>query len=163
MIVSERGPSPNSRARRAPAVTAVVIHDTGSRDAESAIGWLLNPASGVSAHYVVGRDGAVYNLVPEMACAFHAGASELHGVPNVNEYSIGIEVVDADDRGGDPYPEPQLAALAELVAACCLKYGIRLNRVVGHADVATPRGRKVDPGPDFPWADFLLRVARRLA
>lgn len=163
MTILPRGPSPNSRPRRGPGkVTAIVIHDTASRDAESAIRWMINSASNVSAHYVVGRDGAVYNLVAEELCAWHAGVSTLHGVGDVNEYSVGIEVVDADDHVADPYPPAQLAALETLTADISRRHQVPLNRIVGHADVAIPYRRKIDPGPDFEWSGFLLHVAAQL-
>jgi N-acetylmuramoyl-L-alanine amidase len=159
VTVVQRGPSPNRRARKAPSITAIVIHDTGSHSAESAISWLCNTASGVSAHYVIDRDGTIYNVVPDAECAWHAGASELFGVSNVNEFSIGIEVVDADDRAADPYPTVQLDAVVALTSDLVRRYQITLNHIVGHADVAVPHRRKIDPGPDFPWYDFLIRVA----
>ena len=163
LTILERGPSPNRRGqRRSLVISAIIIHDTGSRSAVAAIDWLCNPASHVSAHYVIDRDGTVYRLVPDAECAWHAGESVLHGVTGVNEFSIGIEVVDAADVD-DPYPPEQLESVAQLVADCCRRYEIPLNRIVGHADIAVPHGRKVDPGPDFPWSRFLLHVAELMS
>jgi AmpD protein len=96
----------------------------------------------------------VWQLVPDTEKAWHAGESVLHGEKDCNEFSIGIEI---EDMTNDPYPEPQLEAAALLVSRLCRGYKISLNRVVGHQHIAP--GRKVDPGPDFPWRDFLIRVA----
>lgn len=45
------------------AVWSVVAHGTASADAWSAIGWLRNPKSGVSANYVISKTGVIYELV----------------------------------------------------------------------------------------------------
>ena len=150
-------PVPHRDLRPSARITAIVLHDTGGENAEGTLSWFMDPASRVSSHYLVGLDGTVYALVPDQQRAWHAGRSILHGVGVVNDFSIGIEIVDADDT--TPYPEPQVDALVELVAGLCQTYRIPLNRVVGHADICIPLGRKADPGPDFPWFDFLVRVA----
>jgi N-acetylmuramoyl-L-alanine amidase len=146
-------PSPNKSRRRKP-ITAIILHDTASHSAESALGWLTNPQSGVSCHYLVARDARIWRLVPDAEKAWHAGESSLFGEPDCNEFSIGIEI---EDMTNDPYPEAQLEVLATLVARLAKEYQIPLNRIVGHQHVAPTR--KVDPGPDFPWRDFLMHVA----
>lgn len=142
-------------------ITAIVLHDTGGKTAHGTINWFLNPDSKVSSHYVIDKDGKVYRTVPDAEKAWHAGRSTLHGQENVNDFSIGIEIVDNDDK--DKYPEEQLDALFQLVTELCHEYHIPLNRVVGHADICVPPGRKVDPGPDFPWYEFLITVGTLLA
>ena len=53
----------------------MVIHYTASRSAGQALRALASPEAGVSAHYLVGRDGVIVQLVDERARAWHAGAS----------------------------------------------------------------------------------------
>jgi N-acetyl-anhydromuramyl-L-alanine amidase AmpD len=65
-------------------------------------------------------------------------------------FSVGIELVNAND-GIQEYPQAQLEACAGLTAAICKDYGVKLEDVVGHLDVAP--GRKTDPA-GFPWEDF---------
>lgn len=65
-------PSPNHNARRP---NFVIIHDTGSGDVERALRTLTDPAREVSSHYLIGRDGTLYQLVDENRRAWHAGAS----------------------------------------------------------------------------------------
>lgn len=151
--------SVNSSQRRPGSVpTAIIIHDTGAKTASSTLDWFRRVEAGVSSHYLIDRDGTTYRLVPEERQAWHAGLSSLWGREGVNEFSIGIELVDADNDGvRDPYPAAQLAATAELVAEICRRYRIPLHAVVGHQHVAP--GRKVDPGPDFDFYNFLLAVA----
>src|SRR5690606_32894663 len=57
-------PSPNHDERKLP-ITMLVLHYTGMPDGESAIRWLANPDSKVSAHYVVTEDGQVVHMVDE--------------------------------------------------------------------------------------------------
>jgi N-acetylmuramoyl-L-alanine amidase len=135
-------------------VNAIVLHDTGGKTAESALSWFEDEKSRVSSHYVVDKDGTVYRVVPEELVAWHAGESSLFNEIGVNSLSIGIELVDDSDI--DRYPDLQFASLIELCTDICFRYQVPLNRVVGHCHIATPRGRKVDPGPDFPWFDFLV-------
>jgi N-acetylmuramoyl-L-alanine amidase len=146
-------PSPNKSPRH-KSITAIILHDTASNSAESALNWMTDKMSGVSCHYLVARDARIWRLVPDEEKAWHAGESVLFGEKDCNEFSIGIEI---EDMTNDPYPEVQLEILINLVADLAKKYGIPLNRIVGHQHVAP--GRKVDPGPDFPWYDFLIRVA----
>jgi len=49
----------------------------------------------------------------------------------------------------EPYPEAQVAAVVELVES--LRDQFSIAHVVGHDDIALPRGRKTDPGPLWPW------------
>ena len=70
--------------------------------------------------------------------------------PNVNDFSIGIELVGTADSG---FTDRQLASLYELLARLVQQYRIPSNRVVGHLHISP--GRKIDPdGYDgqFPWA-----------
>src|SRR5438046_2221447 len=105
--------SPNFSHRPSPSVDCIIIHDTVSRTAGPAIEWFQNRDSGVSAHYVVDTDGAVYQCVDEVNEAWHAGISELWGRDNVNGFSIGIELA---SMGTSPYPDTQLDSLVDLVA-----------------------------------------------
>ena len=136
-------PSPNFKpfAAKRP-VTCVVIHATATAGLDSPKNWLCSPESKVSAHYLIGKDGAVYQLLDENNEAWHAGVSEWRGRQFVNLFSIGVELVNAND-GKDLYPQPQHLACAKLVAAICKDNGVVVQDVVGHLDIAP--GRKTDP------------------
>jgi N-acetyl-anhydromuramyl-L-alanine amidase AmpD len=72
----------------------IVLHDTASGlKADGPIGWLTSRESKVSAHFVVGRDGSITQLVPMNVRAFHAGQSIWKGRQFLNGFSIGIEIV----------------------------------------------------------------------
>lgn len=153
MIIPHRSPNQRSAPGRRP--TCVVIHATATPGLASPLEWLCNPASEVSAHYLIDAMGMVYQLVHEQDIAWHAGVSFWQGKANVNAFSIGIELVNAND-GIMPYPEAQVAACAQLVRAICSDYDIKSQDVIGHADIAP--GRKNDP-LGFNWADFRARLA----
>jgi N-acetylmuramoyl-L-alanine amidase len=111
-----------------------------------ALGTLSNPVAGVSAHYLVSRDGTIYYLVDEMKRAWHAGESWWGGPIDMNSASIGIEL---DNNGHEAYGESQIAALLKLLTDLKQRYAIPAMNVIGHGDIAP--GRKVDPGVEFPW------------
>lgn len=144
-------PSPNHDARPADQpVDTLILHYTGMRTAEAAIGRLRDPDSGVSCHYVVEEDGLVWQLVPESRRAWHAGVSHWRGGEALNGRSIGIEVVNPGHEWGyRPFPALQMAAVCDLCLGVLARHPIRPRDVVGHADVAPDR--RQDPGELFDW------------
>ena len=150
-------PSPNFGPRRGgAAVSMVVLHYTGMLSAEAAMARLGDPASEVSAHYVVTESGAVFRMVPEEMRAWHAGAAFWGGVTDINSCSIGVEIANpGPERNFPPFPQPQMAALERLVDDILIRHSIPPQRVVGHACIAP--GRKHDPGRKFDWR----RLAQR--
>lgn len=144
--------SPNYTPAVRREIKRIIIHDTGSHTARSALDWFARSAAEVSAHVVIDRDGTIYRVVPDAHIAWHARRH--------NRDSLGVELV---DRTNDPYPAEQLDACAQWVASRCALHSITPDRIFGHADVSVPPGRKTDPGPDFPWAEFRTRVRALLA
>ncbi len=126
-------------------------------DAAAAVDWLCAPEAEVSAHYLVGGDGRLWQMVPEHLRAWHAGAGAWGAVTDVNSASIGIEI---DNDGQAPFPEVQIAALIGLLRGVTRRWRIPPERVIGHSDMAP--GRKIDPGPRFPW-DRLAAVGVAVA
>ncbi len=145
-------PSPHQSLRAGRTVRLVVIHgDAGKSDAGT-LAWLKDPASMVSYHYLVGRDGTVYRCVPEGRKAWHAGKSAWKGLEvqgSVNACSIGVAF--AND-GTEPYRDAQYLAGAKLVREILDRYDLDGDDVVGHADVSP--GRKTDPWKHFDWDRF---------
>ncbi|MCP3135745.1 peptidoglycan recognition protein family protein [Pyxidicoccus xibeiensis] len=144
-------PSPNQDSRGGTDIDTIVLHHTASNDGKADMAWMRNPKSKVSAHYMVDRDGKIYQLVGDDKRAWHAGKGELHGVPSdINSRSIGIELVN-DGSGKTAFTEAQYKALTQLTGHLKQKYEVPLKNIVGHADVAVPKGRKNDPAPNFDW------------
>jgi N-acetylmuramoyl-L-alanine amidase len=145
-------PSPNFNERGGKDIDTIVLHHTASNNVNQDLDTLRNPKAEVSAHYVVGRDGKIFQLVNDQKRAWHAGKSELHGVPtDVNSRSIGIEIVN-DGSGKTPFTEAQYKALTQLVGYLKQEYKVPMNNILGHKDVAVPKGRKTDPAPNFDWS-----------
>jgi N-acetylmuramoyl-L-alanine amidase len=183
-------PSPNQSSRGGAKVTTLVWHYTAGRTASGAISWLCDPVAKASAHFVVGRDGVVTQLVPLSQSAWHAGTATVG-----NKTSIGIEMVNPGwvtpdpenagewlDAAGKsiepdlspvqkslrwpsgltvtkwwvPYTEAQRGAMMALLAQLATSpYAACVHDQLGHEDIATPEGRKTDPGPLFPWESLV--------
>jgi N-acetylmuramoyl-L-alanine amidase len=128
----------------------LILHYTGMPTAAGAIDRLCDPATEVSAHYVIEEDGVVWRLVAEDRRAWHAGRAFWAGETDVNSRSIGIELVNPG-HGPDyrPFAEPQMAALIDLCHGILGRHTIPPHRVLGHSDVAPDR--KIDPGELFDW------------
>ncbi|MEK9722283.1 MAG: N-acetylmuramoyl-L-alanine amidase [Rhodospirillaceae bacterium] len=144
-------PSPNFNARPDGAqVDMLVLHYTGMRTGAAALDRLCDPAAQVSAHYLIEEDGRVFQLVAEAARAWHAGVSSWRGNANVNDRSVGIELVNpGHEYGYRPFADAQMTALRELAAGILGRHPIPARNVVGHSDVAPTR--KQDPGELFDW------------
>lgn len=148
-LVHRERRSPNFDERTLP-VTMAVIHYTEMVDAEVALSRLCDPASKVSAHYLISADGEVTRLVEEDKRAWHSGISYWRGIRDVNSASIGIELDHPGHKYGyRPFPEAQFEALVPLLARMMKAHRIPRANVVGHSDVAP--ARKIDPGELFPW------------
>ena len=142
-IPTQWRPSPNFDARRP---NFVIIHHTSDDTADQALSTLTDPRRRVSAHYLIARDGTIYQLVDERTRAWHAGESQWGAMTDLNSASLGIEL---DNNGQEPFPDAQIAALLALLQDVKQRYNIPPANVLGHADVA-PR-RKADPSRYFPW------------
>ncbi len=128
----------------------IVLHYTGMESGPAAEAWLCNPASQVSAHYLVHEDGRIVQMVREGDRAWHAGKSFWQGTTDINSRSVGIEIVNPGHAlGYRDFRKRQMAAVIELCRGLIARYAVPSQRVLAHSDVAP--GRKVDPGERFPW------------
>ena len=119
----------------------------------------------VSVHYLIDRDGTVYELVPTNHQAWHAGKSIMNGRKGCNAFTFGVELVSTGQPfNGEPaYPLAQINACIDLHLDLMQQHGITPRWIQGHDQVRKnwndkyPNQRasvKVDPGPHFPWTDF---------
>ncbi|WP_231515001.1 N-acetylmuramoyl-L-alanine amidase [Oceanobacillus salinisoli] len=172
-------PDENSKIRETP-ITHVLIHFTSN---------VLNKPDdpyqyedirkvfmdyGLSAHYLIGRNGEIYQLVPENRVAFHAGKGGLANFPEykdkLNDYSIGIEMmaigtkeemsimmsedfyesIHPKDIG---YTDAQYESLTLLLKDIWTRNpSVKKDRdhIIGHDEYAPDR--KTDPGTLFDWS-----------
>jgi len=118
--------------------------------AKAALDRLCDPASQVSAHWLIEEDGTIWSLVDEQHRAWHAGQAYWAGETDINSRSIGIELVNpGHEFGYRPFPAAQMEALASLARDIIARHPIPPHRVLGHSDVAPDR--KTDPGELFDW------------
>ncbi|WP_052434671.1 N-acetylmuramoyl-L-alanine amidase [Streptacidiphilus melanogenes] len=126
----------------------LVLHDSdGSR--EGAIAFAQDPTSYAGAHYLVGRDGSVTQLVPTRDVAWHSGSR------TVDAHSIGIEDEGFALRTGTWYTESTYESTAALVRYLAARFGIPLDRehLLGQDDVpASAQASATADAPDAPDA-----------
>ncbi|NVO54475.1 N-acetylmuramoyl-L-alanine amidase [Rhodobacteraceae bacterium B1Z28] len=140
-------PSPNFGPRRdGLKPSLIVLHYTAMSSAVEAVERLCDPEVEVSAHYLIGANGTLWQMVKEQERAWHAGAGEWHSKDDINSRSIGIEL---DNRGDHPFSARQMTVLETLLKEIMVRWSMQPSSVIGHSDMAP--GRKSDPGPRFDW------------
>ena len=105
----------------------------------------------VSSHFLISRDGKVFQFVSVQNKAWHAGASSFLGREKCNDFSIGIEL---EGDGEHPFADVQYSTLAQLSTQLSAAYP--KLQFAGHSDIAP--GRKTDPGIQFNWQKFQAKT-----
>jgi len=143
--------SPNQSDRAGAAVVAVVLHYDASPSDSATVNWLCNPASKVSAHYHLGRSGAITQMVPLDRVAWHAGQADIplrdgEYISSGNRSTIGIEMANLGllQKTADGFAYAVDGALRKYKGATPL-----------HAALTYPDGRRVE-GWWEPFAEPLL-------
>ncbi len=129
-------------------VRSIVLHYTQVNLNET-LKIFLDQKKQLSSHYVITEDGEVIQLVNDEDVAWHAGKSFWRGLENLNNSSIGIELV---NDGKSEFSSQQISNLINLLDNLRSKFTIDDINIIGHSDIAPLR--KKDPGIMFPW-DFL--------
>lgn len=124
----------------------VIIHHTAQTSTDQTLKTFTLPQTQVSAHYVIGKDGKVYQMLNDYLRAWHGGASKWGNATDINSSSIGIEL---DNNGFEAFAETQISSLIRVLATLKKDYSIPTANFIGHSDIAP--GRKVDPNANFPW------------
>jgi len=180
-LIESENQTPNPPRRT---VDLVVLHSTEGKEyrgsARNVADWFQDDRCHASAHYVV-DPGEVVQCVPDVAVAWHAYGCNARG--------IGVEMCGLAEQTVAQWADPDslaiIARTADLVAAICLKWqipatGMAISQNTGwqwvlqnqkgrgllthaQASAAFPgHGNHWDPGPNFPWAAFVEKVARLL-
>lgn len=138
-------------------IRCLVIHYT-AMNFKNSLKVLIN--KNVSSHYLIpdkliNGEKKIFLLVDEGFRSWHAGISSWQKRVNINDTSIGIEIVNlgnikySNKHLWVPFNNYQINILIELVKSIINKYHIEPTSVIGHSDISP--GRKMDPGPLFPW------------
>jgi N-acetylmuramoyl-L-alanine amidase len=143
-------PNYNKRERTKKLIKFIVIHYTGMQSERESLKKLCSIKSKVSSHYLINKKGKIYRLVKDKDIAWHAGKSYWRKYKNLNDKSIGIELVNKGHQFGyENFSNKQILNLLKLCTILISKYKIKKENVVGHSDIAPLR--KTDPGEKFPW------------
>lgn len=167
-------------------IDQIVIHVTEG-SADSTIEWFRNPASQVSSHYMVQKDGLIVQFVAEDDEAFAQGRVYSPTAPlvvvrgdiNPNYYSISIE---HEGDGEHEIKGAQRESSINLIRNISTRRGIPIDRyhVVGHHEIYSlktcPGGISVDKlvkdartdpqPPKIVWSNYFndyLVVTKRVS
>lgn len=124
----------------------IILHHTAQESVEQTIRTFTLNRTQVSAHYIVGDDGRVVQMLNDYLRAWHAGSGSWGKITDMNSCSIGIEL---DNNGYEPFSEAQITSLMALLSRLQKEFNIPKANIIGHADIAP--SRKVDPSALFPW------------
>lgn len=172
-------PEKNSEPRLTP-ITHIVIHFSSNAAHNPKNPFDLQDIRhtfihyGVSAHYLIGRKGEIYQLVPENRVAYHAGKGILKKFPQyknkLNQYSIGIELMAIGTKkemssmisssvyhsikpSNIGFTNAQYHSLNLLLNDIIQRNPFIIKdrlHIIGHNEYAP--GRKSDPGSLFRWS-----------
>jgi len=113
--------SPNHSSRNGAKIDTVVLHCTEASLASTLEEFQKSTGRQVSAHYVIDRNGDIYQMVQDSERANHCRGA--------NESSIGIEHVGKET---DPLEAKQAKSSADLIRWLLEQYDIPRARVFGH-------------------------------
>ena len=153
----------------------ICCHQTAG-EAKSAINWFKNPQSKVSAHYLVDKEGKIYNFVPIEKMAWANGSNSTdESLPNhyskskteivrsrktnANFYTVSIEF-ENDDTG--ILTEIQYEAglwlmkyiISELKNIYEVDFKADREHLIAHSDI-NPTQKAGCPGKYFPFEKFI--------
>ncbi len=100
----------------------------------------MNPASRVSYHCIVARDGRRSTLADPDERTWHAGISSWRGRRDLNSWSVGAAF--EGDTNQRALEAAEMASMAEYLVPLMRKYGLTLADVTDHRTVSP--GRKDD-------------------
>jgi AmpD protein len=138
--------SPNVSAGSITPLGVVFHHTCGTWEGDKS--WLLNPASKVSYHCIINRDGSRRSFARDTQRAWHAGVSSWRGRSNCNAFMLGVAFT------GDTYPDRrfgrvlsriEIRSALDWLAPRIQQYGITPGWITDHRQVSP--GRKDDLNP----------------
>ena len=115
-IISNLSPNYSKKNRPKKVVKFVIIHYTGMQSEIESIKRLKDPKYKVSCHYLINRKGEIIRMVNDLKIAWHAGKSKWKKFTNLNNSSIGIELVNKGHRFG--YQSFSKKQISSLIALC---------------------------------------------
>ena len=143
-------PNYSNRKRLKKSIKFIILHYTGMQSERTCVKKLIDKKSKVSTHYLISRIGSITRMVSDQNTAWHAGKSKWKNFINLNDQSIGIELVNRGHQFGyENFSKKQISKLILLCKSLIKKYNIKNSNILAHSDIAPLR--KEDPGEKFPW------------
>ncbi|MDC0525080.1 N-acetylmuramoyl-L-alanine amidase [Pelagibacteraceae bacterium] len=152
-IFTELSRNYSKKIRTKKNIKFIIIHYTGMQSEIESFKRLKDENSKVSSHYFINRKGKITQMINDNNIAWHAGKSKWKNFKNLNENSIGIELVNkGHEFGYQKFTNLQIKSLIYLCKKLKKKYKIKTANFLGHSDIAPLR--KSDPGEKFPWEEL---------
>ena len=149
-LIKQKSPNFQKKTRNLKDIKYIVIHYTGMQSKRASIKRLTDKKYKVSCHYLIDRKGNIIQMVEDHRVAWHAGKSKWKKIENLNQNSIGIELVNKGHSFGyEKFSNLQIKCLIKICLILKKKYKIKSENFLGHSDIAPLR--KKDPGEKFPW------------
>jgi AmpD protein len=133
----------------------VLHHTAGSYN--GSVAWCMDPASRVSYHCIVAKDGRRSVLADPDERTWHAGVSSWRGKRDLNSWSVGAAF--EGDTNSRTLGADEMASMADYLVPIMRKYNLALGDVTDHRTVAP--GRKDDLNPS-ELARFKSYLSTRL-
>ena len=139
----ERRVNTPNKGRTSIKPEAVVLHHSDG-SYRGGVAWIADPKSKVSYHVLISRDGRRTVFCNDTDRAWHAGVSSWQGRRDLNSWSLGVAW--EGNTYELPLGEDAMASAIEYLAPRMKKWGIPLNMVVTHQQVAPTRKTDISPG-----------------
>lgn len=146
--------SPNFSAKSKKLKTVAIVNHIMSGSLTGTDSWFANPASKVSSHFGVGKNGEIHQYVDLKNPAWANGGVNkpdwsLYSGLNPNNYTVSIE---HEGESGDVMPEAQYQATLALHRWLIGELGIpvTMDNIIGHYRI-DPVNKANCPGSGFPW------------
>ena len=124
-------------------VKYIVIHYTGMKNLKLAYQKLSDKNSNVSTHYLISRNGIIFNLLCPKYKAWHAGKSKWKNNTNINDYSIGIELENkGHEFGYTNFSKKQYDSLKKLIKFFKKNFYILDKNIIFHSDISPNRKKR---------------------
>lgn len=145
-------PTPSEHTKWVNTCEFIIHHHTGTKENTTkwVLDWLNKRQDYASCHYLINELWEVYKMWNDTDILWHAGTSSWAGKTNLNNYSIGIEIIGPLSNGG--FTDIQREKFWELVKELCETHNIPKENILRHKDISP--GRKVDVADTFWNKDF---------
>jgi N-acetyl-anhydromuramyl-L-alanine amidase AmpD len=140
-------PIPDEHELRDTSVNYIILHYDEGGDYKIARRTLIRRHANY--HYFIKRDGTIVKMLDPRYQGSHAGLSYYNGYFHLNKYTISICL---ENKPPQLYTPAQYTSTAWLIKSLQSRYPDSTSHIIlGHSDIAWPRGRKKDPGEHFDW------------